>query len=127
MAKQTKKVRTYRRVWDVQPSQGEVNTLPSETVPDQSMDIRTIINRFAGGLQLPEGKTPVYSEDLPDLRGMDISQIYDLKRENLQFIKESENEIEAELAEREKNAKDEREKKLLEDAKIQWEKESKNM
>lgn len=54
----------------------EVNSKPSETIPDQSMTMREILNRFARGLPISGGKVPVYddSEDvLEDISYMDLA------------------------------------------------------
>lgn len=60
----------------------------SETVPDQSLTVREIITRFASGTLPDIMKNVEYTEDLPDLRGLDISEIHDLKKENAQYINE---------------------------------------
>jgi hypothetical protein len=71
----------------------ESNKGKSETVPDQSMSIREIIDKFAHGV-LPDFSHELeYSEDMPDLRGMDISELHNLKREVKQEIKDIEAEI----------------------------------
>lgn len=57
-------------------SKGEVNTLPSEYVPDQTMTLREIVNRFTNDSPVPSmGKEQLfYSEDMPDLRFMDVTE-----------------------------------------------------
>lgn len=70
----------------------EYNFLPSETVPDQSMTVRTILERFASGTLSDIGNAPEYSEDNPDLRGLDISQLHDMRkqaRENANALQEA--------------------------------------
>lgn len=66
--------------------------MPSQTVPDQSMSVRTILERFASGTLNDVGTIPEYSEDNPDLRGLDISQIYEMRkqaRENANALQEA--------------------------------------
>lgn len=55
---------------------GEVNLFPSLTVPDQALDLREILRRFAAGIPMDIGKIPVYDEDndLPDFRKMDLAE-----------------------------------------------------
>lgn len=73
--------------------QTESNKGKSETVPDQSMTIRDIINKYASGV-LPDFSHELeYSEDMPDLRGMDISELHNMKREVKQELKDLEAEI----------------------------------
>jgi hypothetical protein len=53
---------------------GEVNTLPSMTIPDQTMSIRTIVDRYARGLPVT-AFTPIYEgEDfyMPDPKTLDL-------------------------------------------------------
>ena len=53
---------------------GEVNTLPSMTIPDQTMSIRTIVDRYAKGLPVTTFK-PIYEgEDfyMPDPKTLDL-------------------------------------------------------
>lgn len=76
---------------DFFPVQGEVNTKPSLTIPDQTLPIREILARFAKGL--PVGvKTPVYEgedNDLPDPRTLDLVDIQNMQeaiRDELQAI-----------------------------------------
>lgn len=55
---------------------GEINLDPSETVPDQSMSVKELMDRYARGLPL-NGKTPVYTgedDDMPDLARMDLAE-----------------------------------------------------
>lgn len=54
----------------------ETNPFPSMTVPDQTMSIREIMQRFAKGLPIDGSKVPIYDEenDLPDLRTLDLAE-----------------------------------------------------
>lgn len=73
--------------------QTESNTGKSETVPDQSMTIRDIIDKYAHGVLPDFSQELEYSEDMPDLRGMDISELHNMRREVKQEIKDIEAEI----------------------------------
>ncbi len=55
---------------------GEINKLPSMTIPDQTMTIKEILDRFTRGLPLDAGKVPIYEgeEYTPDLRFMDLAE-----------------------------------------------------
>lgn len=70
------KIKKYRKPQTIGASTVmEINTLPSETVPDQAMSIREIMTKFVQGtLDDVENDYYDYSEDLPDLRGLDITQ-----------------------------------------------------
>jgi hypothetical protein len=63
------------------------NSMPSMTVPDQTMSIREIAIRYAHGLPFTDAKTPIYDgeEYVPDFSKMDLadkqSYILDLKNE----------------------------------------------
>lgn len=59
------------------PSVGEVNDMPSLTVPDETMSIREILVRYAKGLPLGGAKVEIWEgedNDLPDIRTLDISE-----------------------------------------------------
>lgn len=64
---------------------GEVNTQPSMTQPDQAMSIREILERFSRGLPIEGQKVPIYDEenDLPDIKTLDLAERQELK-ENYQ-------------------------------------------
>ena len=57
----------------------EVNNLPSETVPDQSMSIRTLLDRYSRGLPISGERTPIWQQgddynDMPDIRSLDLAE-----------------------------------------------------
>jgi len=73
----------FRNQFTARPEQqGEVNTQPSKTVPDQSMTVRELLERNKRGLPLSGHKHPIYNgdtEDYPDLRKLDLSEIAALR------------------------------------------------
>lgn len=69
----------------------ERSVLPSLTIPDQSMSVETIMSRHARGLPLLGANVPQFhGEDIeiPELRKLDLSEIDELKRQNMQLIRE---------------------------------------
>lgn len=75
---------------DFFPVQGEVNTKPSMTIPDQTLPIREILARYAKGLPVSV-KTPIYEgedNNLPDPRTLDLVDIQNLKEQVKEEIKE---------------------------------------
>lgn len=68
-------------------------TLPSETVPNQSMSVQEILTRFASGTLPNIMREQTFSEDLPDLRGLDISELYQMKEDIKQDISYLDNEL----------------------------------
>lgn len=71
----------------------EVNNLPSETVPDQSMGVKEIMDRYAKGLPISGQRVPIYEGDteFPDVKHMDLAEIQELQErtaEELEQIKE---------------------------------------
>lgn len=82
----------FRNNWTNRPqSTGEVNTQPSQTIPDQTMSIPEILQRYARGLPITKGKVPIYTgEDDPfngiDPKKLDISELHNLKIQNEKFI-----------------------------------------
>lgn len=61
----------------------EKNSLPSMTIPDQTMDIRTILERYSRGLPVGGRLDEYYDEDdtMPDFRTLDLAEIQDLREE----------------------------------------------
>lgn len=57
----------------------EVNNLPSMTIPDQTMSVKTILERYTRGLPI-NGFEPIYDEDdvLPDPRTLDLAERQEL-------------------------------------------------
>lgn len=61
---------------------GEINFLPSLTVPDQVLSIRQIMDRFSRGLPIDGEQFAVYhGEDfeLPDFSRMDLAEIQEYR------------------------------------------------
>lgn len=60
----------------------------STTIPDQSMSIKEILDRFARGLPLDGYRVPVWDgeEDLPDFNRMDLADIENYMRNNQEEI-----------------------------------------
>jgi len=54
---------------------GENIKRPSMTIPDQTMSIREILDRYARGLPIEAGKVPIYDgeEYTPDPQYMDLA------------------------------------------------------
>lgn len=71
----------------------ERNSKPGLTIPDQTMSIRTILERHSRGLPIDGVKVPIWDgedNDLPDWRTLDLSERQMLKEqytEELQSIK----------------------------------------
>lgn len=75
---------------------GKVFTQPSMTVPDQSMSIKTILERYARGLPVGGRLDEYYDEDdiMPDYRTLDLSEIQELREEvKITFEKHKKNVI----------------------------------
>lgn len=65
------------------PKNYEVNTLPSKTVPDQSMPLKTILERFARGLPITSAvQTPIWDDD-DQSKGIDIRKLDLAEREQI--------------------------------------------
>lgn len=79
---------------DLFEKQYEQNNEPSLTIPDQTLSIKQILERYASGQSL-EGKTPYYDESdseeyYPDPRYMDLAEREEISqnfREEIQHIK----------------------------------------
>lgn len=71
---------------------GQKFTQPSLTVPDQTMTIRTIMERYARGLPIDGQKTPIYdTENLStglDPRKLDLVDLQEMAIEHKSTMKE---------------------------------------
>lgn len=99
----------FKKQWDKSykgTPHREKNNLPSKTVPDQSMSVAEIMQRFASGLPVGGQKVPVYEGEEHDYplnwEKMDISERHDFVKNNLQMIKELQNELNTNAREAEK-------------------------
>lgn len=65
----------------------ERNGMPSMTVPDQTMSVREIMDRYARGLPIGGSRMPLFDEadELPDIKTLDLTE-----REDYREIFESE-------------------------------------
>ncbi|HAY3508206.1 TPA: hypothetical protein JRX33_002677 [Elizabethkingia anophelis] len=61
----------------------EKNIGKSETVPDQSLTVRQILDKFSTGTLDEIARDKFYNDDddLPDLRGLDITELQQMKRD----------------------------------------------
>lgn len=57
------------------PPPGELNDLASETVPNQSMSVQEMVERYNSGLPMRGQKVPIYNGDepLPDISNLDLA------------------------------------------------------
>lgn len=72
------------------PDPGEVPTGPSLTVPDQSMSIKEILQRYARGLSTEDReRVPFYDgeEFVPDIKKLDLADIQELKEQTAEEIR----------------------------------------
>jgi len=70
---------------------GEFNDMPSLTVPDQTMSIRTILDRYAQGLPIQgQQPNPFYDTDEIsegiDIRKMDLVDMQQLAEKNKEIL-----------------------------------------
>jgi len=68
------------------PCNYEVNFEPSQTVPDQTMSIRTILDRYSRGLPIGGQMESLWQEDdeyndMPDPRTLDLSERQELAQQ----------------------------------------------
>lgn len=87
---------------------------PSMTIPDQSMSIRTILERYARGIPFEDKvHTPFYDgeEFVPNLKRMDLADIQELKEATDQQVKDLK-----QKARHEKKQREEAKKKAAEAA-----------
>lgn len=80
---------TFKHHYNSKPDKGEVNNVPSLTIPDQTMSLREILRRYAAGYPVEGQKEPQYlgeEDDMPDIKKMDLSEIEDYANEYKKHI-----------------------------------------
>lgn len=65
------------------PTPGEVFTLPSLTVPDESMSVQQILENFTRGVPIQSmSKVPFYDENFDfDIKSLDLVELDELRQE----------------------------------------------
>ncbi|RLD25917.1 MAG: hypothetical protein DRI75_12625 [Bacteroidetes bacterium] len=84
-------------------SDGEINNLPSQTIPDQTLSIRELIKRYATGLPLDGLKNPIYEGedgDGIDPRRLDLAERQELEISARQELAEIEERLKSKKAEK---------------------------
>lgn len=89
--KQQSRVRNFQNWLTYELTEGQKFTLPSLTIPDQTMSVQTILEKYAKGINLGGIKTAIYDEDEDtelgiDPRTLDLTDFEQLSRENKKKI-----------------------------------------
>lgn len=73
----------------------KISEMPSATVPDQTLSIPEILQRFAQGRPMTATTNLTYTGDeyAPEVRGMDLVDLDELKEKNQQEINRLKNEL----------------------------------
>ena len=72
---------------NAKPSKPEVNNLPSQTIPDASISMRQILDRFQRGIPVTRTlRTPQYNEDFNYPDNMEFDDIHTAKLEQLEKV-----------------------------------------
>lgn len=85
----------FRTAYNSEPEKGEVNNMPSETIPDQSMSVGEIVKRYARGLPLDGARVPVWMDreepddlDLLDWNKLDLAEKQEIRERYQQELDE---------------------------------------
>jgi hypothetical protein len=80
------------------PTTGQVFTQPTLTIPDQTMSMRTIMERYARGLPFEDRKVPLFDVDElstgVDLRKLDLVDIQEMSMEHKKTLKKHKESVE---------------------------------
>lgn len=96
------KKRKLRHSLNYEGSKGEVNTQPSETVPDQSLTVKEIYQRFASGRPLSKSRNLHFTGDdfFPESRSLDLVDMHDEYLNASQARADAENKLQEQAAKR---------------------------
>lgn len=79
----------------------EINTQPSMTIPDMTMPLKELLDRFARGLPLEgkiQGEAQYHGDDMPpDLKRMDLTEIDELKQQVAEQILQQKRDLEEQM------------------------------
>jgi len=84
-------------------SDGEVNDLPSQTIPDQTLSVRELLVRYAKGLPLEGLKQPIWEGedgDAIDPRRLDLAERQELEIQARQELAEIEERLKSKKVEK---------------------------
>lgn len=87
----TETFNNQRSVLKHEPSKGEYNDQPSMTIPDQTLSLSELLDKYAKGQPLAQ-RIGTYdpTNTLPDLRTLDLAELEELKNQNAAYIAELE-------------------------------------
>lgn len=112
---------TIKKVWNSMNArfrrvEGQTFNLPSMTIPDQTMSMRTIVERYAKGMTSDIQKVPIYDDDGSssgiDPRRLDLVDQEEMQRKNAQTITDLEKQVKKERKQRDQEEADRRQKQL---------------
>lgn len=91
--------------------EGQINDEASMTVPDQTMSIRTILEKYARGENFNQ-KVPIFTDENDenlgiDIKRLDLSEIAELKRQNDEEIRKMQDELGQKRADKAAKERDE--------------------
>ena len=100
---------------NAKPSMPEINTGESQTIPDASISMRQILDRFQRGIPVTRSlRQPVYNENFEYPDNMEFDDIHNAKLEQLEKVKKlntRKREIETEKIKQAKKANDDTQEK----------------
>lgn len=110
---------TEGKIWNaynshLRPRNYQVNDQPSMAVPDQTMSLRTIVQRYANGLPISGNvKEPLY-DDLDNQKGinplsLDLVDLHEMKKANEEWIQAYNKDLSNSQREKIKNAQSKKE------------------
>jgi len=70
--------------------EGKIFTMPSMAIPDQTMSMRTIMNRYAQGLPVMATQNPIYDTDGTsegvNMKTLDLVDLQELGKKNKELL-----------------------------------------
>lgn len=95
MSKNIKQVKNHLNVQHFEKTV-RIFTEPSQTVPDQTMSIRTIMERHVRGISTPAVKSPIYSDgDGINPKSLDLVDIQRIRMEHQETLDRIEKDYQA--------------------------------
>lgn len=85
----------FKTMYNAVPGKGEVNKLPSMTIPDQTMSIEEMLLRHTRGLPVTGIRVPLYGEEgnESDIGNMELTDKMDLLKRAKEDVERLRNEL----------------------------------
>lgn len=118
-------MKVFKQWSNSKPTEGKKFTMPSMTVPDMTMSMRTILDRYAKGLPVADAKEAIWDDEAEESMGinprtLDLVELQELgvkNKEKISHLEKLKKEQDIELANKKAEMKQKAKQELLDELK----------